>query len=251
MFSKNTTVIRVSIISFVFLFATACSNSKSDLATSSQDTYENINRKIFSFNEGVDHLFLKPIAQAYKLVTPEFADKSIGNFFSNLDDIGNAINNTLQGKFKDAASDTERFVFNSTFGFAGLVDIASATGLQKHDEDFGQTLAKWGVQSGPYVMLPFLGPSTVRDAAARISIDRITDPAGYSDEKNSLFVLDTINKRSDLFAEEEVIKGLSDDKYSALRDLWLQNRMFLIRDGQVDESAESDLIDELESLDSE
>lgn len=251
MLSNKTALLRFSIISFIFIFLTACSNSNNSVSGTTSDTYENINRKVFSFNEGVDHLLLKPVAKAYKLVTPKFVDKSIGNFFSNLDDVGNAINNTLQGKFADAASDTERFVFNSTLGFAGLVDIASATGLKKHDEDFGQTLAKWGVKSGPYVMLPFLGPSTVRDAAAKVSIDRFTDPAQYSDESISLLVLDTVKTRADLFAQEEIIKDLSDDKYSALRDVWLQNRMFLIRDGKVDESAESDLIDELESLDSE
>ncbi len=241
----------------ILLLLTACSNTNNNVTSSSQnnkqtlDTYENINRKVFSFNEGVDNLFLKPTAKAYKAVTPKFIDTSIGNFFSNLGDVGNAINNTLQGKFSDAASDTERFVFNSTFGFAGLIDIASAAGLQKHDEDFGQTLAKWGVKSGPYVMLPFLGPSTIRDASAKVSVDRYTDPAHYSDENIALFVVKTIKKRSDIFAEEEVVNSLSDDKYSALRDVWLQNRQFLIRDGKADESADSDLIDELESLDLE
>ncbi|MEH6457221.1 MAG: VacJ family lipoprotein [Cocleimonas sp.] len=241
----------------LLLLLTACSNTNTNVSGSSQnnaqtiDRYENINRKIFSFNRGVDSLLLKPAAKVYKKVTPKFVDKSIGNFFSNLGDVGNIINNTLQGKFADAASDTERVVFNSTLGFAGFVDIASAVGIQKHNEDFGQTLAKWGVKSGPYVMLPFLGPSTVRDAVARVSVDRFTDPASYSDESAALFVTKTVKRRSDFFAEEEVINGLSDDTYSALRDVWLDNRKFLIRDGVADETTDSDLIDELEDLDSQ
>ena len=261
MFLRKTPLCKLSTILSVLLLLSACSNSNNNtganVVSSSQnnkktvDTFESVNRKIFSFNQGVDNLLLKPTAKVYKAVTPEFVDKSIGNFFSNLGDVGNAINNTLQGKFSDAASDTERFVFNSTFGFAGLVDVASATGIQKHDEDFGQTLAKWGVKSGPYVMLPFLGPSTVRDAAAKISVDRYTDPAHYSDENIALFIVETVKKRSDFFAEEEILNGLSTDKYSALRDIWLQNRKFLIRNGKADDSAASDLIDELESLDLE
>jgi len=251
---RNSVYIFTSI--FLFTTLTACSHhktgSKLDTSvTTTPDTYEKINRKVFAFNEGVDHLVLKPAAMAYKAVTPKFVDKSIGNFFSNLDDVGNAINNLLQFKVKDAITDTERFVFNSTFGLAGLVDIASATGLEKHNEDFGQTLAKWGVKSGPYLVLPFFGPSTIRDGGAKLTVDRVTDPAFYSDEGAPLFVLETLKKRSDLFSEEEFLKTLSDDKYIALRDIWLQNRTALIRDGEADEEAGSDLIDELESLDLE
>ena len=252
---------KLSTLLSVLLLLTACSNSNNNTdtnaASSSQnnkqtlDTYENINRKIFSFNQGVDNVLLKPAARAYKAVTPKFVDNSIGNFFSNLGDVGNAINNSLQGKFIDAVSDTERFVFNSTFGFAGLVDVASAAGIEKHDEDFGQTLAKWGVKSGPYVMLPFLGPSTIRDATAKVSVNRYTDPAHYSDDNIALFITEIVKKRSDFLAQEELINGFTDDKYNALRDVWLQNRSFLIRDGKTDQSEASDLIDELESLDLE
>ena len=259
MFSRKSPLYKISTVLFVLLLLSACSNSSNstniNVASSSQnktaDTFESVNRKIFSFNEGIDNLLLKPTAKAYKAVTPKFVDTSIGNFFSNLGDVGNAINNTLQGKFVDAASDTERFVFNSILGFAGLVDIASAAGIEKHDEDFGQTLAKWGVKSGPYVMLPLLGPSTVRDATAKLSVDRFTDPAHYSDENIALTIAEIVKKRSDFFAQEEVVKGLSDDTYSALRDIWLQNRNFLIRDGKTEQSKASDLIDELESLDLE
>lgn len=256
---RNTQFYKISIILSMLLFLSACSNSNqnkdADLASSSTsattpDSFIKVNRKIYAFNKGVDKVLLKPVAKAYKAVTPKFVDTSIGNFFGNLEDVGNAINNTLQGKFGDAASDTERFVFNSTFGFAGLVDIASAAGIQKHDEDFGQTLAKWGVKSGPYVMLPFLGPSTIRDASAKLSVDRFTDPAHYSDENIALFIVETIKKRSDYLADEATFKDISNDEYSALRDVWLQNREFKIRDGKAVENSRSDLIDELERLDS-
>lgn len=250
LFMFVTSILLVSLLS-------ACSNTESDIAGSSlgsqqtSDRFENFNRKVFSFNEGVDNLILKPVAKAYKAVTPEPIDNNIGNFFSNLGDVSNAVNNILQGKFSNGVNDIERFVINSTIGFAGLADIASAAGLPKHDEDFGQTLAKWGVISGPYLMLPLLGPSTIRDATAKLSVGRLTDPIQYSDDSLALTVLDTVKFRSDFFAEEEVVNSLSDDKYSALRDVWLQNREFLIRDGEADESADSDLIDELESLESE
>lgn len=257
MISLKNSLIKICASLSLLLLLTACSNSNTSVSSSNQnsvqtvDRYENINRKIFSFNSGVDSFVLRPVAKVYKTVTPKFVDKSIGNFFSNLDDVGNIINNTLQGKFGDAASDTERVIFNTTLGFGGLVDIASAAGIQKHNEDFGQTLAKWGVKSGPYVVLPFLGPSTVRDGLARVTVDQLTDPASYSDEGAALFAVKTIKRRSDFFAEEEVIKGLSDDTYSALRDVWIENRKFLIRDGVTDEAADSDLIDELEDLDSQ
>lgn len=256
---RNTQFYKLSTILSVLLLISACSNSNqnkdADLASSTKsattpDSFIKVNRKIYAFNKGIDNILLKPVAKAYKAVTPKFVDTGIGNFFGNLGDVGNAINNTLQGKFGDAASDTERFIFNSTFGFAGLVDIASAAGIEKHDEDFGQTLAKWGVKSGPYVMLPFLGPSTIRDASAKVTVDRYTDPAHYSDENIALFVTEIVKKRSDFFAEEEAFKGLSNDEYSALRDVWLQNREFKIRDGKADKEAGSDLIDQLEMLDS-
>lgn len=258
----NGTILKMSkmvrVITVVTLFTTlsACSQSNHDVnsdqtsaSATTSDRFERVNRKIFAFNNGLDKVILKPTAKAYKAVTPDFVEGHIGNFFSNLDDVTNVINNILQLKLGDALSDTQRIIFNSTLGFAGLVDIASEMGHEKHNEDFGQTLAKWGVKSGPYVMLPLLGPSTVRDAAAKLSVDQLTDPINYADETVLLSVLDVVKRRADLFAQEEVLANLSDDRYSALRDLWLQNRTFLINDGKADESSDIDLIDELESLD--
>lgn len=248
-----------AVLSFLLLL-TGCSNSNvktdSKVASTNQktkniDPYQNFNRKVYAFNIGVDKLLLKPVAKAYKVIAPKAVDDSIGNVFANLGDVGNTINNVLQGKFSHAANDAGRFLVNSTIGLAGLIDIASPSGFDKHDEDFGQTLAKWGMKSGPYVMLPLLGPSTIRDASAKLTVDRFTDPAHYHNESIALTGLKVIKKRTDFFAEEEILKDLSNDQYSALRDIWLQNRKFLIRDGKTDKSAASDLINELESLESE
>jgi len=248
-YRKNLIYKLTTICAFVFSL-TACSNvdinSNQDVQT--VDKYEGFNRKVYAFNNAADKVVLKPLAKVYKAVTPEAIDKPLGNFFSNLDDVGNVVNNTLQGKFADAGNDLERVVFNSTLGLGGLVDIASSVGLPKHDEDFGQTLAKWGVKSGPYVMLPFLGPSTVRDGFGRVTVDRATNPTTFSDENVALFIADTVKTRADLFSREASLNELSNDKYSAIRDIWIQNRNFLVNDGESNADTESDLIDELEGL---
>ncbi len=246
-------------ISFLLLFfvISACSQSKTPNTVldnndvSEIDRFEITNRKIFKFNKGLDDHLVKPVANAYKSITPEVVDIGISNFFANLDDVGNAFNNLLQYKPGPALIDTERVLFNSTIGLAGFFDVASSLGMDKHNEDFGQTLAHWGVNSGPYVMLPFFGPSTIRDAAAKFSIDSFTNPTHYHNESLAFFALDKLDQRADFFDDEEAFKDISDDQYSALRDLWLQRRKTLIRDGKIDEEEQSDLIDELEDLEDE
>ncbi len=214
-----------------------------------QDRWEAFNRGVFRVNSGLDAFILKPVAKAYQFITPDLVDTGISNFFSNLGDIGNSFNNLLQAKPRDAFNDSMRFVFNSSFGLGGFLDVASEMQFAKHHEDFGQTLAKWGVTSGPYLMLPLLGPSTVRDATARLSVDMLTNPVSYQHDAIALFALDQIDKRADLLSSESSLQDLSTDTYSAIRDVWLQRRAYLIRDGKTDEKEQSDLIDELESLD--
>ena len=237
------------------VFLTACSQSTNTSTNSSlitnMDPYEKANRHIFKFNTDLDVYLVKPVAKAYKAVTPEVVDNSVSNFFNNLEDVGSAINSLLQLKPGPALMDTGRVLFNSTIGIGGVFDVASEFGMERYEEDFGQTLAYWGVESGPYVMLPFFGPSTVRDATAKFTVDSLTDPANYHDESLALFALDKLDQRADLFNDEEAFKNISDDPYSALRDLWLQRRASEIRDGGVDEQEQSDLIDELESLEDE
>ncbi len=253
-FHLNVMANRILVLSLA-LFLTACSQSNNTSTNFSSitniDPYEKINRRIFKFNAGLDVFLVKPVAKAYKAVTPEIVDNSVSNFFNNLDDVGSAINSLLQFKPGHALMDTERVLFNSTLGLGGLFDVASVFGMERYEEDFGQTLAHWGAKSGPYVMLPFFGPSTVRDATAKFTVDSLTNPTRYHNESLAFFALDKLDQRADLFNDEEAFKNISDDPYSALRDLWLQRRASEIRDGKEDEKEQSDLIDELESLEDE
>jgi len=245
---------RILFVSLV-LFLSACSQSNHLSSNSSSasnfDPYEQTNRRIFRLNTGLDKVLVKPMAKVYKAVTPEVVDNSVSNFFNNLDDVGSAFNSLLQLKPRRALADSERVLLNSTFGVAGLFDVATVFGIERYEEDFGQTMAHWGVKSGPYLMLPFFGPSTVRDASAKFTVDGLTNLANYHDESLAFTALNLLDKRADLFNDEEAFKNISNDQYSALRDLWLQRREALIRDGKIDEKEQSDLIDELESLEDE
>ncbi|MEE9445880.1 MAG: VacJ family lipoprotein [Cocleimonas sp.] len=240
---------RLSFILLLLSFVSACSHPRKMEET--PDRFEHLNRSVYRVNDALDRRLFKPVAKVYNKYTPQIIDTSITNVFANLDDVGNAINSLLQFKAGEALIDTERFIFNSTFGIAGIFDIATEMGLQKHEEDFGQTLAKWGVPSGPYIMLPLLGPSTIRDATAKLSVDIVTKPTTYSKYSWPLLVVDKLDQRANLLSAEEVLKVFSDDQYSVLRGVWLQRREHLIRDGKVDEDAQSDMIDELEDLDAE
>lgn len=203
------------------------------------DPLQGYNRLMFSVNDTLDKYALKPVAQGYKFVVPDFAEQGVSNFFDNLGEIGNFVNNALQGKFADAGNDLGRFAINSTIGLFGLLDVASEFGMPEHDEDFGQTLGVWGVGSGPYVVLPLLGPSTVRDTVGLVG-DYATDPVTYVDDqgdKNALIITRVIDTRSRLLASEQLISG---DKYSFIRDAYLQRREFLIKDGAVTEFDDRD-----------
>ncbi len=238
----------------LLLFVSGCSSHTVNAGSiQTRDPLEKYNRAVYRMNVGLDRRILKPVAKAYKRITPEVVDNGITNFFLNLQDIRNAANSLLQLKPRHTLVNTERFIFNSTFGIAGIFDIATEMGLQKHDEDFGQTLAYWGVKSGPYIMLPLFGPSTLRDASGKFTLDRLADPVTYADSNPALaaFILKNLDKRADLLGVDEALEGVTDDQYLAVRDAWLQRRQYLITDGKVDSKADSDLIDELESLDDE
>jgi phospholipid-binding lipoprotein MlaA len=197
------------------------------------DPWEGFNRRSFAFNEGVDKYVLKPVAQGYEKVTPAPVRAGVGNFFGNLADLWIAANNLLQGKPKDGASDLGRFVVNSTIGVFGLIDVATAMGLEKHNEDFGQTLAVWGVGSGPYVVLPLFGPSTVRDTGG-LAVDVYTDVLEEVERvrvRNSLAGLRLVEQRAVLLPAESVLEQAALDKYGYLRSAYLQRRQSLIHDG--------------------
>lgn len=200
------------------------------------DPYEDFNRSMFAFNDGVDTYFLKPVTQGYKFVMPDVAETGVSNFFSNLLEVRNIINALLQGKGEKAANSTGRFIFNSTIGLAGLFDVAGGIGLEKEDgEDFGQTLGTWGVGSGSYLVLPLLGPSTVRDGVG-IPVDMYLDPANYHEQssvRTGLTVLEVIDTRAGLLEAEKLISG---DKYVFIRDAYLQRREYLVKDGKVEDN---------------
>lgn len=197
------------------------------------DPLEGFNRAMFAFNDTLDTYALKPIAKGYRFVTPDIVERGVSNFFDNLGEVSNVVNNTLQGKFGDAGNDALRFAINSTVGVLGLADVASEFDLPEHDEDFGQTLGVWGVESGPYIVLPLLGPTTARDGAGLVA-DYYTDPVNYIDDngdRNAVRLVRLIDTRSRLLASESLISG---DKYIFIRDAYLQRRDFAVSDGEVD-----------------
>lgn len=220
-----------------------------------QDPFEPINRAVFEFNEAFDRTLLKPVAEAYSEL-PRPVRTGVGNFFSNLGDVIVMVNNALQGKFHAAASDLSRVMFNTSFGVFGLIDVATPMGLPKHHEDFGQTLGVWGVPAGPYLQVPFFGPSTLRDGPAFV-VDVYAHPGTYIWRGQhrtywSLFGLNMVRLRAGLLGTEELLDTISEDRYVALRQFWLQRREFLVRDGISDDSVwldELDLLDELDALD--
>jgi phospholipid-binding lipoprotein MlaA len=189
------------------------------------DPFEGFNRAMFAVNEGLDKVLVKPVAQA-----------GVGNFFGNILDVRNVLNNTLQGKLAEAASDVGRLLINSTIGIFGLFDVASELGLERHDEDFGQTLAVWGYQDSTFVFWPVLGPRTVRDTGGFV-VDSFTDPTWYTVNKavatrNSLIALRFVDIRASLLPADTVVEEAALDKYAYVRDAYLQRRNNQIFDGR-------------------
>jgi phospholipid-binding lipoprotein MlaA len=197
------------------------------------DPWQPLNRKTYAFNDAVDKAVMKPVAQGYQKVTPQFVQHGVNNFFENISDVGTSLNQFLQGKPREGFSDAGRFVVNTVFGIFGLWDVATPMGLEKHDEDFGQTLGVWGVPSGPYLVLPFLGPSTARDGPARI-VDPQWYYSGYVDPESlywGLWGLDKVRLRANLLKAETVLEQAALDRYSFIRDAWLQRRRSQVYDG--------------------
>lgn len=219
-------------------------NETSETAASeppAKDPWEGFNRKVFGFNDTLDRFFLKPVAKSYRFVTPDFMETGVTNFFDNIAEVPNALNNVLQWKWGKAGNSTGRLLINSTVGVAGLFDVARHTGLPKLDgESFGQTLSHWGVGQGPYVVLPFLGPSTMTDTVA-MPADWFMDPLSYAESNEvryGLKGLDIIQTRAGLLDAEKLISG---DKYVFIREAYLQRREYLVNDGKVEDDFGGDL----------
>lgn len=212
------------------------------------DPLESFNRSVYRFNDVADRYAVKPVAIAYTKVLPQFVRTAIRNVFSNVDDVIITANDLLQLKGMNAASDGARVVSNTLFGGLGLVDVASKRGIPKRNEDFGQTLGHWGVPPGPYLVLPFLGPSTFRDGSGRF-IDTYFDPVWYISnvpERNVTVGLRLLDNRANLLPAERLLDQASMDRYAFLRDAYLQRRVSLIYDGNPPKSKEDELYDDLD-----
>ena len=215
------------------------------------DPFESFNRSMFAFNETADKYVIKPVAEGYNFIMPDFASKAVTNFFSNVDDIVVFFNQLLQFKFKAAAATSARFVFNSTFGLLGLIDVATHMDLPKQAEDFGQTLAVWGVPDGPYLVLPFIGPASVRDTAG-LAVDwTFFDPIfNRQTLQQSLVTLSIkyIDIRAGLLKASNILDETIPDKYAFMRDARKLRREFLIYDGNPPEEFTEEELFEDEDL---
>ena len=205
------------------------------------DPLEGINRDIHNFNEFVDTYVTRPLANGYRNITPDSVEHSVIRVFDNFQEVGSAVNNLAQGKGYSSAKNTGRFLVNSTIGILGIFDVAEKIGIEKESpEDFGQTLATWGVGSGPYVVLPLVGPSTLRDAPSRF-VDLYFRPPLYIDDtvvRNTVLGIEVVSERSELLDFEETIP--EEDPYSFIRDAYLQQREYQVMDGQVVDDFGSD-----------
>jgi phospholipid-binding lipoprotein MlaA len=228
---RNCVAVHVSSALLALSLLGGCASTSS--SGNPQDPYESVNRSIYRFNEQVDKAVLKPVAQAYRFALPTPVRTGVSNFFSNINDVIVTLNNLLQGKFTTATSDFGRIVVNSTVGLLGLIDVASDAGLPKHDEDFGQTLGWYGTPNGPFIMLPFLGPSTGRDVVGRVG-DYFSDPVKYVDPfgtRTALWTTRIVNRRAELLDASTILQTAALDPYAFVRDAYLQRRRNLIYDG--------------------
>ncbi len=214
-----------------------CAGGVDDKNTISVDPWESWNRKVFTFNQTIDVYFLKPVARGYKAVLPERAEKGVNNFFENLEIPITIVNSLLQAKFYHALEQSARFTLNTVMGFGGIVNVAGYINLGVEStavEDFAQTLRVWGVPQGPFIMLPFLGPSTLGGLPS-YGVDYWLDPVSYHEQENARYAivsLDAINTRVQYLPTDALIRG---DAYSFIRDAFLQRRHFLTQDGQIED----------------
>lgn len=216
--------------------------SEAEVAEHNVDPWESFNRPVYEFNDFLDRWLLRPVAKGYQKITPDPVERSVSNFFGNLREPFNLVNNLLQGKWSAGASDGGRLLINTTIGIAGLFDVAQHWGLERSDEDLGQTLGRWGVGPGPYLVVPLLGPRTLRDAGTG-GVESLADPVLMVDHirtRNQLLGLRVVDTRAQLLAADELMSG---DRYTFLRDAYLQRRQFLVNDGVVEDDFGSDDFD--------
>jgi len=234
--------LRVLSSAFALLWLSACATIPPDAGSNPADPFEVYNRHMYEFNDRADLYVVRPVAEGYVKVVPEPVRDCVGNIFRNLGDLGNAVNNLLQGKPYEASSDICRVVINSTVGLLGCFDVATRMGLLRSNEDFGQTFGRWGIGPGPYFVLPLLGPSTIRDAIGRVG-DTYTDPVSYIDSTTEAVAtqsLRVIEVRAGLLQASRLLEGAALDKYQFVRDAYLQRRRNLVYDGNPPREKEPD-----------
>ncbi len=227
----------------VLLCALMLNGCATNIQANPKDPWESMNRKIFEINDSVDQAVVRPVAIVYKDYAPDLAQKGINNFFGNLRDLWSAVNSAFQLKPGQTAELTGRVLVNTTVGVLGLFDPASRLDLNKHREDFGKTLGYWGLPSGPYLVLPFFGPSTLRDASGFV-VDVELNPTFHNIRdvplRNGLYVINAVDVRKGLLGLEDNLNAIAFDKYSFIRDAYLQRRQYEIYDGNPPESDETD-----------
>lgn len=240
-------IARLLTIVIVSITLAACAGTQNRHTDPVNDPWEGFNRKVHSFNMALDRNVARPVAKAYKKVTPKPVQRGLNNFFRNLDYPVTFINQILQGKFKDGGRNTGRFLLNSTVGLLGFIDVASKMGIPDYDEDFGQTMATWGYEDSRYLVLPFFGPSTFRDGIGQ-SIYGYAHPVSYQAREEHFYtplVLDLIQTRAAFLNQDQTLEEAF-DPYTLVRDAWLQNREFKIYDGDPPVPDYEDMLDEYE-----
>jgi phospholipid-binding lipoprotein MlaA len=226
---------RLLVCVVIVIFISGCATTG---AYDERDPIEGFNRTMYSFNQGMDKVLFNPVSKLYQAITPDFIEKGISNFFNNLDDISIIANDILQFKIGQAYMDTARFIFNSTLGFAGFRDVSSQMGLTKHDEDFGQTLAMWGVGSGPYIVAPIFGSTTLRDSTSLVVDDILLNPVSYlnnNDElKAAILTLNFIDIKASLLTTNDLVNEAALDQYEFTKNAYFSRRESQINDGRLE-----------------
>ena len=217
----------------LLVLASGCATVPGAPKLSKEDPWENFNRKIFNFNEALDEAVLKPVATAYRTVVPQLVRTGVSNVLGNIGDLWSAANHLLQGKIHSGLDMAARVMANSTLGLGGLLDPASEMGLTRQSEDFGQTLGRWGVGPGPYLVLPLLGPSTLRDSSALV-VDRQASASNLVNNSNGVYAitaLEVVSVRASLLEAKQLLDAAALDKYTFMRQAYLARRLDAVYDG--------------------